>query len=582
VTRRRRTLWTSLAFLILLVALTAWIGVRAVLARQHLLKARDEVSQLRAQVSAGELDGLAAGLARIQHEASAAKSLTSDPVWAGLSDVPVLGRTLAASTDLADSVQQLADQTLAPLINVSKRLDPKDLRKPDGSIDLARLTAAGPDIDRANSSLTKTVTAIRKQTLRGVLGPVVKAHNQLTDQLAGLIGTIDTANRAAKIGPAMLGATGVRRYLMVFQTPAESRGTGGLVGSYAIIKIANGKITRERTGSDDELRDSDTSVVNFGAEFNNRYANTDETLAWRNANFTPHYPYAAEIWQRLYEKQFGGKIDGVLSADPITLGYLLGVSGPVTLSDGEVINGENAATWSLITSYAHYPDPANQSERKKLLVELATQTLDKLSSGNGGSTALLKVLGRAAGERRLLLWSAHPAEEAVLSGTPLAGELPNAPGPFTALVMRNRSGSKLDVYVDRKLDYQVLSCNAKTRIVEVTATLTNTAPQGLGAYVRSRADGRKVPYGEDRVVTSIYATKGSTLNVVWINGKRSGVVAATERGLPVYGSDLELPIGKPQTIKLQLTEPRSKARVSTYLQPLARPLAFTAGPRTCK
>jgi hypothetical protein len=581
VTRRRRTLWASLAFLILLVALTAWVGVRAVLARQHLMKARDEVSQLRAQVSAGELDGLAAGLAQIQHEARAAKSLTSDVVWTGLSKLPLLGRTLAASSDLADSVQSLADQTLAPLINVSKRLDPKNLRKPDGSIDLARLTAAAPDIDRANSSLTSTIAAINKQTLRGVLSPVVKAHNQLTAELTGLAGTIDTANRAAKIGPEMLGAKGARRYLMVFQTPAESRGTGGLVGSFAIIKIDNGKITRERTGSDTELKDSTTAVVDFGAEFNKRYANTDEALAWRNANFTPHYPYAAEIWQRLWEKQSGEKLDGVLSADPITLGYLLGVSGPVTLSDGEVINGENAATWSMVTSYARFPDPNNQTERKQLLVELATATLDRLTKGNGGSTALLKVLGRAAGERRLLVWSAHPAEEAVLSGTPLAGELPNAPGPSTAFVIRNRSGSKLDYYVERKLDYRVLSCTSKRRIVQVTATLTNTAPQGLPPYVLFRADNLTVPYGTDRVVTSIYTTKGSTLNAVWINGKKSTTTASMERGLPVYGNDLELPIGKPQTITLQLTEPPSKAPLHYFVQPLAKPLSLTIGPN-CK
>jgi hypothetical protein len=564
--------------LILLVAITAWIGVRAVLARQHLLKARDEVSQLRAQVSAGELGGLAAGLAQIQHEARAAKSLTSDALWTGLSRIPLLGRTLAASTDLADAVQRLADQTLAPLINVSRGLDPKSLRKPDGSIDLARLIAAGPDISRANSSLNSTIAAIEKESLRGVLGPVVKAHNQLTNELSGLTGTIDTANRAAKIGPEMLGAKGVRRYLMVFQTPAESRGTGGLVGSFAIIKISNGKIKREQTGSDTQLKDSDTAVVDFGAEFNKRYANTDEALAWRNANFTPHYPYAAEIWQRLWEKQTGEKLDGVLSADPVTLGYLLNVSGPITLSDGETITGDNAATWSMVTSYARFPDPTNQTERKRLAVELATHTLDKLTSGNGRSTALLKVLGRAAGERRLLVWSAHPAEEAVLSGTPLAGELPNAPGPSTAFIIRNRSGSKLDYYVERKLDYRVLSCTPKKRVVQVTATMTNTAPQGLPAYVLFRADGLTVPYGTDRVVTSIYATKGSTLNAVWLNGKPSSTTVSMERGLPVFSDDLELPIGKPQTITLQFTEPPSKAPLRYFVQPLAKPLALTIGP----
>ena len=160
-----------------------------------------------------------------------------------------------------------------------------------------------------------------------------------------------------------------------------------------------------------------------------------------------------------------------------------------------------------------------------------------------------------------MVWSAHPAEEAVLSGTPLAGELPNAPGPSTAFVIRNRSGSKLDYYVERKLDYRVLSCTSKRRIVQVTATLTNTAPQGLPPYVLFRADGLTVSYGTDRVVTSIYATKGSTLNAVWINGKKSTTTASMERGLPVYGNDLELPIGKPQTITLQLTEPPSKAQV---------------------
>ena len=166
----------------------------------------------------------------------------------------------------------------------------------------------------------------------------------------------------------------------------------------------------------------------------------------------------------------------------------------------------------------------------------------------------------------------------MLSGTPLAGELPNAPGPSTAFVIRNRSGSKLDYYVERKLDYRVLSCTSKRRMVQVTATLTNTAPQGLPPYVLFRADNLTVPYGTDRVVTSIYTTKGSTLNAVWINGKKSTTTASMERGLPVYGNDLELPIGKPQTITLQLTEPPSKAPLRYFVQPLAKPLSLTIGP----
>jgi hypothetical protein len=136
----------------------------------------------------------------------------------------------------------------------------------------------------------------------------------------------------------------------------------------------------------------------------------------------------------------------------------------------------------------------------------------------------------------------------------------------------------LDYYVERKLDYRVLSCTPKKRVVQVTATMTNTAPQGLPAYVLFRADGLTVPYGTDRVVTSIYATKGSTLNAVWLNGKTSSTTVSMERGLPVFSNDLELPIGKPQTITLQFTEPPSKAPLRYFVQPLAKPLALTIGP----
>ena len=462
-----------------------------------------------------------------------------------------------------------------PLLAASQQLDPQDLRRADGSIDLARLASTAPDLSRAQAALAQVRQEIDRVPTSGIVGPVAKARNEFVDQLNGLAGTVDTAYRAARVAPAMLGANGPRRYLMVFETPAESRGTGGLVGSYAIIRVVDGKVTREQTGSDSDLKDSPTPVVNLGVEFNSRYGKIASASAWKNANFTPHYPWAAEVWQRLWERQSGETIDGVISVDPIALGYMLDVTGPVKLSDGEVITGRTAATWSMVTSYALYPN--DNQRRKDLTVELARLTLDRLTSGAGGSVPLLKALGRAAGEHRLLVWSARPSEEAVISGTPLAGELTDAPGPFTALVVRNASGDKLDYYLQRKLNYQVLSCGPKERLVRVTATLTNTAPKtGLPAYVTVRSDHRIAPLGDDRVFANIYATHGSTLESVLIDGKRSTVVPNVERGHPVYEADVELPIGKPQTVSLTIAEPRSTAPLQYLVQPLAKPLTLTA------
>jgi hypothetical protein len=574
VTRRRRFFWGFGLFAVILIALAAWIGIRAMLARQHLLNARTEIAQLRSQVSAGNIDGLSVGLAKVESEARAAKDLTSDPIWSGLSHLPLLGLTLSASNHVATSVNELTTRALGPLLDASKHLDPKHLRRSDGTIDLAGLASTEPDLKAAQTALQDVNQKLEQMSVDGVVGPVVDARMQLLGQLHGLTGTIDTAYRASRIAPVMLGADGPRRYLMVFETPAESRGTGGLVGSYAIISIDHGKITREHTGSNTELQDSPTPVVDLGPEFNTRYGSIDAARGWRNANFTPNFPWAAEIWQRLWERQSGEKLDGVISVDPVALGYMLDVTGPITLSDGEVINGQNAAEWSMVTSYAKYG--GDSPLRKQLSVELATKTLDQLTSGDGGSTALLKALGRAAGERRLLIWSAHPAEQAIISGTPPAGELPEYSGPFTALVLRNGSGDKLDYYVTRSQDYRVLSCGPQRRLVQVTATLNNTAPRsGLPAYVTNRADGKVVPYGQDRVFANIYSARGSLLEKATLNGKPIKVVAATERGLAVYEADVELPIGAPQTVTLTINEPRSTLPLHYLIQPLVKPLKLS-------
>jgi hypothetical protein len=572
--RRRRIWWGVGVLVVILIACTAWVGVRAVLARNHLVDAKNEIAKLRSEVSAGNIDPLAPGLRQVRKDTKAARDLTSDPIWRGMSHLPILGRTLGASSDLAAAADDLSAETLTPLLDAAARINPKQLRKPGGTLDLRRLQEAAPDLRRAQTALAATISTVAHIPVKNVVGAVASSRNQLLTQLDGLVGTVDTASRAAQAAPAMLGAHGPRRYLMVFVTPAEARGTGGLVGSYAIIVADHGKITTERTGSNEELQDSPVPVADLGPEFNARYSHIDSARAWRNANFTPHFPWAAEIWQRLWQRQTGEQVDGVLSVDPVALGYLLDVTGPVRLSDGEVITGKTAATWSMVTSYAKYA--GDNDRRKELSTELARKTLDRLSRGTGSSVDLLKALGRAAGEHRLLAWAARPAEEKFISGTPLAGELPDTTAPFTALVLRNASGDKLDYYLERKVDRRVLSCTPTQRTGRVTVTLTNTAPRsGLPEYVTTRSDRRVVPPGQDRVFANIYATRGTRLESATLNGKPADVISATERGLSVYEADVELPIDEPQTATLTLLEPRVEAPLQYLVQPLAKPETLT-------
>jgi Protein of unknown function (DUF4012) len=574
ITRRRGLLLGGALF----VMLISWVGVRGLLAREHLLKARSEVAQLQSAITAGQTGDLAARLAQIRREAGAARGLTSDPVWSALSRVPYLGSTLEATGRVTAAVDQVANQVLPPLVQATDMIQPSTLRQPDGALKLARLSAALPDLRASSAALSSARDRLRSTPSSGVVSAITNARQALSRSLDGLAGSLDTAYRAARIAPEMLGADGARRYLVMFLTPAEARGTGGFAGSYAVVRFDHGKLTTERSGSNEDFKDAPSPVVDLGLDFNSRYAQIESAQDYGNANFTPNFPWAAEIWAKLWERQSGEYIDGVIAVDPIALGYLLAVTGPVTLSSGEVITADNAARWSMSDSYRIYAK--DQPLRKKLAAELSELTLSRLSSSHIDLTQLLKVMGRAAGERRLLLWSARPAEQALIAGTPAAGELPDAPGPFADLVLLNGGGDKLDYYLERSLDYRVTSCTPQLRSVRVSFTLTNLAPKsGLPAYVTVRSDHRIVPVGQSRVFADLFLAHGAVLKTWNLDGKRITARLSTERGHSVVEFDLELPPGQSRTVTASITEPQSQRSLVIPVQPLARPLRVTSSGR---
>ena len=53
--------------------------------------------------------------------------------------------------------------------------------------------------------------------------------------------------------PALVGAESPKRYLIAFQNSAEARGTGGILGAYAIIEFNKGSLKVIQTGSNEPL-----------------------------------------------------------------------------------------------------------------------------------------------------------------------------------------------------------------------------------------------------------------------------------------------------------------------------------------
>jgi hypothetical protein len=568
----------------LLVLGGLWIGVTALMARSELNAVRAQAHTLASQLSASKWTAARSTAASMASHAHRANQLTSGPVWALAAALPSGGEPLQSVRSIAEGVDSLTSGVLPQLVAAGQRLDPRTLRRPDGSIDLTRIEAVAPALASASAILDQTTKAITALPRRTWLSSIDTSSADALRQVTTLDQDLKSANLVVRILPTMLGADGPKRYFLAFQNEAESRGTGGLPGAFAIIEANHGKVAFTHMESDTILKDIATTV-NFGPAYNHLYGAATPTSFYVNSNISPHFPYAAQIWASMWNTHSAEKVDGVIALDPTALGYLLAVTGPATLPDNTQITGANAVALTQSTSYAKFPglSDAVNAQRKAYLLQVASAASKKILDARGEPLALLQAAGTAAGERRLLVWSADPAVESVLAQTSVSGVIPTTTAPYIGLSVVNAGGSKLDYYLDRSLTWTRTGCGP-TRASTVSITLTNNAPAaGLAPYVTARVDTHAYPVkvGDNRLEVSYFATQGARLQSVTLDGRPGTGLIGSERGHPVYTVDVELPRGTSRTVVLHLSEPAGTGAPIVLRQPLVRPLQLTLKDAVC-
>lgn len=68
----------------------------------------------------------------------------------------------------------------------------------------------------------------------------------------------------------MLGADKPKRYFVGILNPNEARGTGGFMGSWAILSAKNGKVTVDQVGNNTEIPDLERLPNNLSKGFEAR------------------------------------------------------------------------------------------------------------------------------------------------------------------------------------------------------------------------------------------------------------------------------------------------------------------------
>lgn len=584
--------WTRLLLglavvIVLLGAAAGWLAYSGLKARSALETAKTALQRTQSQLTAGDTSAAKASLGQAQRAAARAHSLTTGPVWWAAARLPLAGSSVTTVRVIAAASDDLSSRVLPGLVGVADSIDPANLRTGPEAVNLAPLVAAEQPLATALDRAKAVQAALVAAPATGEPTVIVSARTQLLDAVDTLVSDLRTVHTASQVLPVALGAHGPTRWLLVLQTPAEARGTGGVPGGVVVLLADHGKITVEKLGTDKLFTNTKQVDAGLPDSYLRRWAPWTPTTLFVNGGVSPNFPYAAQIWATQWQTISSEHVDGVATMDPFVLADLLSVVGPVTLPDGTRVTGANAADFVLKTQYARYPSPGptDQLARKAMLESLLHQVLDRVLGYHGSMRALLGALGKGISAGRILAaMPGEPQTQAILAGLPLGGALPPPSQPFLGIALNDAGGSKLDTYLTRQVSVVTRSCPSARTSTTATLTLGNTAPaSGLPAYVTIRADKKAGTYppGQRRDYLSFYAGGNAHFLSVSVDGKATTVESTVEDGHPVVSLFLLSDPGARHVITVKLSEPSGSVLQSVWLQPLVNAPKVTISHSTC-
>lgn len=445
--------------------------------------------------------------------------------WKLASFVPVIGQDVTSVRTLVEQADTLCQYALIPACD--------DL----GDINLSNLLQDGAINVDLFTSLANTLSQIApvvqqsSEIISGLPDPIVPQLAEPLQQVKDIANTADSLvsklNEMAPYLPQMLGANGqVRNYLIIAQSNAELRSTGGFPGSVGVMTVANGVITLGDFTSMADMEWYDTpsfgvteeelAIFGDGAGNDNRIGRIPA-----DTNIIPDFARASQIISAMWTDQNGGTVDGIIAIDPVFLQSMLALTGGFTTSSGVAVDGTNAAAMLLHDAYNTF----STSNQDSFFAEVAGTAFTQLTSSLGGLdfTAFVDTITTGIENHRLQVWMANSDEENLMVQLGCSGTIPTDPAtPELGVYVSDDTYSKIAWFLSLHTVINSSTKNADgTTTYNVTTTLTNNLDPndaynqvdyitGYNTAKRNRSDMIDKVY--------LFAPAGGSISNVTING----------------------------------------------------------------
>ncbi|MEK7551518.1 MAG: DUF4012 domain-containing protein [Patescibacteria group bacterium] len=361
---------------------------------------------------------------------------------------------------------------------------------------------------KALDDFKNALVVYQKEKKQGIIPKEI--DNKLNDLISFASSTID-------VWPQVIGFNGEKTYLVLLQNNMELRPGGGFIGSFAILKVDNGKVKDFKIL---DVYDADGQLKgHVEPPFPIRRYLPSVHWYLRDSNFDVDFSKSAIASAVFLNTEMRQRVDGVIGVDLSFVKNLLNAIGPVKVLDyNETITADNLFT---ITNYYVEKDffPGSTKKKDFLRSLYASINLKLAQEKNISYLNILNALTKSIYEKHIIFAFNDVSMQSLFSVNGFGSTITDNRKSDKTIVNdivgineANLSANKVNYFITRSLLQNSTIANDGSISEQVKVSIKNDANKSLGKN------------GFYKNYLRIITPFGSTLTAVKIDGKEQKIV----------------------------------------------------------
>jgi len=315
------------------------------------------------------------------------------------------------------------------------------------------------EVGQFAKSASEKMMAINSDNLSGVLQQQLSGFNVLLNE------AINNTNIALPIVsnlPELLGYGGEKTYLFLFQNNMEIRPTGGFIGSYGLVTVKDGEITKIFTDDIYNLDKLSIGKLNAEAPLPMQKYNNQKIWYMRDANWSPDWETSANNVLAFFnqERDLAGlehqPVDGVIAITPDFIANILEVTGPM-IAQGVTFQSENfAMDLEQFVEFDYVNYGIGVSQRKAIIGVLTSMIIDRVYDAEADDMVnLWLAFKKNIDQKHILVYLLDEEIQNQFDQENWSGMINPTEGDFLMLVDANLAALKTDSVMQKSIDYKL-------------------------------------------------------------------------------------------------------------------------------